>query len=127
MKRKLDFVTNSSSCAFIFIGWKLDQTLENVMKLNDVFKLGVDIKNDSNIEEILSELGEKEGIDILWGELGEEGLESDCIYFGFHNWSSSDDYEAQELDINLSDLKPETMDPEFSMDKIKVITGMRMC
>ena len=24
MKRKLDFVTNSSSCAFIFIGWVVD-------------------------------------------------------------------------------------------------------
>jgi len=124
MKRKLDFVTNSSSCAFVFIGWKLEQTVENSIRVANIFDINTQITDKP--EEVLEEVGDQI-LDIYYGDLGEQGLKSDHIYIGItHDINQDDPYEFP-IESSTEDLFEDKVLSEFKKENIKIITGIRMC
>jgi len=53
MKIKIDYITNSSSCAFVFLGFELEKTEENFEKLISLFK---DLYNNKITNKIKKQL-----------------------------------------------------------------------
>ena len=124
MKRKLDFVTNSSSCAFVFIGWKLEQTMDNAMKIANLYNINTQVSD--NPIDIMEDVGDQV-LDIYYGDLGEQGLKSDHIYIGItHNIDVEDPYEFP-IENSTEELFDDNILDEFKMEKIKIITSIRMC
>ncbi len=124
MKRKADFITNSSSCAFIFIGWKLEQTTENAMKIANLYNINTQV-GDSPIE-IMEDVGDQV-LDIQYGELVEQGLKSDHIYIGIsHDIDEDDPYEFP-IENSAESLFDDKVLGIFKKEDIKIITSIRMC
>ncbi len=124
MKRKLDFVTNSSSCAFVFIGWKLEQTVENAMRIANLYNINTQV-GDSPIE-IMEDIGDQV-LDIQYGDLEEQGLKSDHIYIGIsHDIDQVDPYKFP-IENSIKELFEDKILNEFEKENIKIITSIRMC
>ena len=127
MKRKLDFVTNSSSCAFIFIGWVIDtgdRTNKIVKEQMEIFgskEYDIKLNNFENLYEVYD--GK---VDITLGD-GENGLPVNKLCIGMSNRIHDDDYESHEYTIqnvlDIDDKLAECFDPK----DIKIISGMEMC
>ena len=127
MKRKLDFVTNSSSCAFIFIGWVIDpgdRTNIIVKKHMEIFgsvKYNPELNNFENLYEIYD--GK---VNISLGD-SENGLPDGKLCIGMTTRIYDDDYESHEFTIqdvlDIDDKLVEIFDPK----DIKIISGMEMC
>jgi len=122
MKIKKDFVTNSSSCAFVFIGWKLDETMENAMRIANLYNINTQVTD--NPLELMEEIGSQHGLDIYFGDLIEEGFNNGFIYIGStYDIDETDDSNEIGLIESFSD---ELVD-EFGVENIKIITSVRMC
>jgi len=124
MKRKLDFVTNSSSCAFVFIGWKLEQTVDNAMRIANLFNINTQVSD--NPIEIMEDIGDQI-LDIQYGDLGEQGLKSDHIYIGISNDINIDDPYDFPIESSIEELFEDKVLDEFKKENIKIITSIRMC
>mgnify|MGYP006863447115 CR=1 FL=1 len=124
MKRKDDFVTNSSSCAFIFIGWKLEENMDNAMRIADLYN--VDTKNIDNTEDVLQEVGEQ-GVDIYFGDHSEDGFESNHIYIGKIKDIDTDDPYDVGMDQGITENFETKLIDEFGADKVRIVVGMRLC
>lgn len=127
MKKKLDFVTNSSSCAFIFIGWIIetgDRTTEVVKEHMEIFG-----SNDYDLElndyENLNEVYDGK-VSITLGD-GENGLPDGKLCIGMTQIIHDDDYETHILSIkDVFDLDSKLADT-FHPDDIKIISGQEVC
>ncbi len=127
MKRKLDFITNSSSCAFIFIGWvidtgdKINEIVKEQMEIFGTNKYDNDLNNFENLYEVYN--GK---VDISLGD-GENGLPNNKLCIGMSTRIHDDDYESHEYTIqNVLDIDnklAECFDPK----DIKIISGMEIC
>jgi len=127
MKRKLDFVTNSSSCAFIFIGWVIDTG----DKINEIVKEQMEIFGSkeydtelNNIENLYEVYDGK--VDISLGD-DENGLPVNKLCIGMSKRIHDDDYEIHEFSIqDVLDIDDKLADT-FHTDDIRIISGMEMC
>ena len=124
MKKKLDFVTNSSSCAFIFIGWVLDtgdranEIIKEHMEIFGNKEYDSDLRGYENLNEVYN--GK---VDITLGD-GENGLPEDKLCIGMTKTLYDDDYEPHEYSIqDVLDLDPK-LSEVFHPDDIKIISGM---
>lgn len=126
MKKKLDFVTNSSSCAFIFIGWVLDtngKTTEIIKEQMEIFgsnKYDPELRGYENLMEVYN--GK---VEMTLGD-GENGLPHDKLCIGMIQTIQDDDYEPRVYTIQdvleLDDKLSEVFDPK----EIKIISGVGM-
>ena len=127
MKRKLDFVTNSSSCAFIFIGWVLDvgdkekEIVKENMEIFGTKEYDPELKPYENLMEVYD--GK---VDITLGD-SENGLPQDKLCIGMTVRINDDDYESHEYCINDLLEKDDKLAECFHTDDIKIISGMEMC
>ena len=125
VKQKSDFVTNSSSCSFIFVGWKMELSIENAMTIANVMK--IEYLKESDIEDILDSIDDilnHCGIDIKYGDLSENGLESNMIYIG-HYQTIDENYDTNEVDISKA-IPNEGLIDTFGLKNLKIITGTAM-
>jgi hypothetical protein len=127
MKKKLDFVTNSSSCAFIFIGW----VLETGDKINEIVKENMEIFGSNEYDpelrpyENLNEIYNGK-VDITLGD-SENGLPENKLCIGMNVRIHDDDYESHEYSIqDVLDIDPKLADT-FHTDDIRIISGMEVC
>jgi hypothetical protein len=127
MKRKLDFVTNSSSCSFVFIGWVIDasdKTIEIVKENMDIFgtnEYDPKLRPYENLNEVYN--GK---VSITLGD-GDNGLIEGNLCIGLTIHIREDDFEPhiytiQDL-LNIDDKLTECFDPK----DIKIISGMDGC
>jgi len=127
MKKKLDFVTNSSSCAFIFIGWVIDtgdKTDEVIKEHMDIFgsnEYDPELTGYENLNEVY-----KGNVCMTLGD-GENGLPNGKLCIGMTDSISEDHYESQQYSIkDLLKLDPK-LSEVFDPDDIKIISGMEVC
>ena len=127
MKRKLDFVTNSSSCAFIFIGWVIDpgdRTNIIVKEQMEIFgskEYDTELNNTENLYEVYN--GK---VDISLGD-GENGLPDGKLCIGMSKRINDDDYETHVFSIqDVLDIDDKLADT-FHIDDIRIISGTEMC
>ena len=127
MKRKLDFVTNSSSCAFIFIGWVIDtgdrinEIVKEQMEMYGNAKYDPELNNFENLYEVYD--GK---VNITLGD-GENGLPNDKLCIGMTTRIHDDDYESHEYTIqDVLDID-DKLSENFDSKDIKIISGMEMC
>lgn len=127
MKRKNDFVTNSSSCSFIFIGWVIetgDREIEVVKENMEIFgtnEYEPGLRTYENLNEVYN--GK---VDITLGD-SENGFPDGKLCIGISDSISDDDYEPCEYRIkDVMDRDPKLAEL-FNPDDIKIITGTGMC
>lgn len=124
MKIKADFVTNSSSCSFIFVGWKLDQTLENSRILGEA--LDIDISEGQDAIDILRGIEEYRNLFIYFGDDEETGLESEKIYIGYRSKIDGDDPTSEDAAI-VDIINNKRLVKTLGIKNIRVITGTTVC
>lgn len=124
MKIKADFVTNSSSCSFIFVGWKLDQTLENARILGEV--LDIDISEGQDTIDILRGIEKYRNLFIYFGDDEETGLESEKIYIGYHTRIDDEDPTSEDAAI-VDIINNKRLVKALGIKNIRVITGTTVC
>lgn len=124
MKIKNDFVTNSSSCSYILIGFKIDYD-----KFKERLKDGI-IVNNKKINEFY-DFHEKcyyENISCMNGS--DDGISDDNILIG-KKFDIHDDecIEYQEIDLNnVSNLlEPIMSQLNIKKEDIKIYTSTRLC
>jgi hypothetical protein len=127
MKKKLDFVTNSSSCAFIFIGWVLDtgdkvnEIVKEQMEIFGTKEYDPALQNYENLYEVYD--GK---VDITLGD-GENGLPDNKLCIGMSKRIHDDDYETHEFTIqDVFDIDDKLAE-SFDAKDIKIISGMEVC
>ena len=121
MKKKLDFVTNSSSCAFIFIGWVTDSTVQEMMEKFGTNKYDHELNETENLYEVYN--GK---VSISIGDY-ENGLPEDKVCIGICNRIHDDDYESHEYSIDSLMKIDKRLVENFNPKDIKIISGMEVC
>ena len=127
MKRKGDFVTNSSSCAFIFMGWVVDtgdreiEVVKENMELFGTNEYDPELRPYENLMEVYN--GK---VNMTIGD-GENGFPDGKLCIGISESVSDDDYEPCEYSIkDVMDRDPKLAEL-FDQNDIKIITGIGMC
>ena len=123
MKKKLDFVTNSSSCAFIFIGWEIEKKENTLKELTK--KFGYEWDDECNDYENLHEYYNGD-VGIKFGD-GENGLAEGKIFIGIHNTLDDDSWGSENYTIEDVYKLDDKLKEMFKLEDIKIISGMRMC
>ena len=116
MKSRFGFISNSSSCSFVCIGYKMEYNTENILKLAEAIT-GIKPEN------------EEEANDTVYDSPVASVDSEDAIYVGF-TIEIHDDEEMGETNIDIETILEKTNELKNKLgitDKIKLFTGVRAC
>jgi len=124
MKKKSDFITNSSSCSFIFVGWSVDKkenTVKEMMEKFGIKKWDPELSEWENLYEVYN--GD---VSIEAGN-EENGLSEDKVYIGYYKENHDDNYDTEEIPLKYVLKMKDKVGDEFNVEDIVIATGTAAC